>query len=84
MSDVIVTEVSGTPVEVSEVVGQAIQIKKYSASSTPVKFATFAELQASVDQLEEGQIVYVQDDEGVPNWFGYDGTNINWIISQQV
>lgn len=71
-------------VEVNEVTGQAIEIKRYSATATPVKFATFAQLQASIGQLEEGQIVYVQDDGGQPNWFGYDGTNLNWIISQQV
>ena len=47
-------------------------------------YATFALLEADINNLQKGRIYFVEDDEGSPNWFGFDGTNLNWFVTQQV
>lgn len=72
-------------VVVNSVSGGTVVVSRFSSTPNPIAiYATFAALEADADNLVEGQIYFVQDDGGVPNWFGWDGTNINWIISQQV
>jgi hypothetical protein len=72
-------------VVVNSVSGGTVVISRSSNTPNPIAvYSTFALLESNIANLVEGQVYYVQDDDGVPNWFGFDGTNIHWIVSQQV